>query len=219
MPSVVKRKRAYNASLRQEQAQMTRSRIIDASRLLLTKGTYSSVTMEEIATAAGVSYQTVYAVFGTKLRLAQEIIRVGFHFEGVEELAAQVRESSDPEVWLRGTAQISRRIQETCADLLRFMRESGDPALLARYQEDQELRLTQEGFLPAGLAESGRLRAGLSPAEVLDMIWAMTGSDLYSMLVFERGWTPARYEEWLATALITLLLSPNTENPTGARVS
>ena len=60
----------------------------------------------------------------------------------------EVRQSPDPEVWLRGGAQISRRIQETCADLLRFMRESGDPALLARFRENQELRLTQEGFLP-----------------------------------------------------------------------
>ena len=121
----------------------------------------------------------------------------------------EVRQSPDPEVWLRGGAQISRRIQETCADLLRFMRESGDPALLARFRENQELRLTQEGFLPAALDKSGRLRAGISPAEVLAVIWAMTGSDLYSMLVFERGWTPSRYEEWLGTALISLLLKPH----------
>jgi AcrR family transcriptional regulator len=208
MATVVKRKRTYNASLRQEQAQMTRSRILDAARRLLTAGTYSSVTMEDIAKEAGVSYQTVYAVFGTKLRLAQEIIRVGFHFEGVEELVAQLRQSSDPEVGLRGAAQISRRIQETCADLLRFMRESGDPALLARYHENQELRLTQLGSLSAALDQSGRLRAGMSPAEVLAVIWAMTGSDLFSMLVFERGWTPSRYEEWLGNALISLLLKP-----------
>jgi AcrR family transcriptional regulator len=208
MSKAVKRKRPYNASLRQEQARTTRSRILRAARLRLTKGTYSSVTIEDIAKEAGVSYQTVYSVFGTKLGLAEEIIRVGFHFEGVEELAAQLRQSTDPEVWLRGTAQISRRIQETCADLLRFMRESGDPGLLARYHDHQELRLTQEGFLPAALERSGRLRAGMSRDEVLAVIWAMTGPDVYSMLVFERGLTPSRYEEWLGTALISLLLSP-----------
>src|SRR6266542_1674089 len=141
MPKAVKRQRPYNASLRQEQAQMTRSRILDAARRCLARGTYSSVTIGDIAEEAGVSSQTVYAAFGTKLGLAEEIIRVGFHFEGVEELATQLRESTDPEVWLRGTAEISRRIQETCADLLRFMRESGDPGLLARYHDNQELRL------------------------------------------------------------------------------
>jgi TetR/AcrR family transcriptional regulator, regulator of autoinduction and epiphytic fitness len=208
MGKAVKQKRPYNASLRREQAQMTRSRILEAARQRLAKGTYSSVTMEDIAREAGVSYQTVYSVFGTKLGLAEEIIRVGFQFEAVEELAAQLRESTDPEVWLRGTAQISRRIQETCADLLRFMRESGDPQLLARYHQHQELRLTQEGFLPGALERSGRLRAGLSKAEALAVIWAMTGPEVFAMLVFERGMTPSRYEEWLGTALISLLLDP-----------
>ena len=187
---------------------MTRSRIIDGARRLLTKGTYSSVTMEDIAREAGVSYQTVYAVFGTKLRLAQEIVLVGFHFEGLEELNDELRQSSDPEVWLRGSAQISRRIYETCADLLRFMEQSGDPELLARYHHNEDLRLTQEGFLPAALDASGRLQAEMTPAEILAVIWALTGSDMYSKLVFERGWTPSRYEEWLGASLISLLLKP-----------
>jgi AcrR family transcriptional regulator len=211
MATIVKHKRTYNAALRQEQAQMTRARILDAARRLLSTGTYSSVTMEEIAKAAGVSGQTVYAVFGNKLRLAQEIIRVGLHFDGLEELDAQLREASDPEVVLRGAAQISRRIQETCADLLRFLRESGDRELLARYRANEDLRLTQESFLPAALEKSGRLRAGVSRAEVLAVIWAMTASDLYSMLVFERGWTPARYEDWLGFALVSLLLTPQVD--------
>jgi AcrR family transcriptional regulator len=214
MATVVKRKRTYNAALRQEQAQMTRTRILDAARRLLTAGTYSSVTMEEIARDAGVSSQTVYAVFGNKLRLAQEIIQVGFHFEGLDELDARLVDASDPEVLLRGSAEISRRIYETCADLLRFLRESGDPKLLARYNANQDLRLTRETFLPAALEKSGRLRAGLSPAEVLAVIWAMTASDMYSMLVFERGWTPAQYENWLGMALTSLLLTPRASEPT-----
>ena len=161
MARAVKRKRTYNAALRQEQARATRTRIVEAGRRLLAKGTYSSVTIEEIAEEAGVSYQTVYSVFGTKLKLAHAIIEVGFHVEDVEEQAAEFARSRDPEVWLRGVAQISRSIQERCADLFRFMRESGDPQLLARYREHQTLRLTQEGFLPDMLARSGRLRRGL----------------------------------------------------------
>jgi AcrR family transcriptional regulator len=208
MADMVKRKRSYSSSHRREQAQMTRSRILDAARQQLARGTYSSVTIEDIAKAAGVSYQTVYSVFGTKLGLAEELIRVGFHFDGIDELVARLSQSTDPEVWLRGTAQISRRIQETCGDLLRFMRESGDPTLLARYRDHQELRLNQEGFLPAALERSGRLRPGISGHEVLAVIWALTGPDVYTMLVFDRGWTPSRYEEWLAAALIGMLLDP-----------
>lgn len=209
----VKRKRPYNATLRREQAELTRRRILDAARQRLTDGTYSSVTIEEIAGEAGVSVQTVYASFGTKLGLAQEIVRIGFHSVDVEELALPLRRSQDPEVWLRSTAMISRHIQENCADLLRFMRESGDPELLARYRHHQELRLSQEGFLPAALEASGRLRDSVSQSEALSVIWSITGPDVYSMLVFDRGWTPARYEEWLGSALVTLLLTEASAPP------
>jgi hypothetical protein len=40
------------------------------------------------------------------------------------------------------------------------------------------------------------------------VLWAMTGTDFYALLVFQRGWTPSRYEEWLGSALISLLLEP-----------
>ena len=208
MPRAVKRKRPYNASLRQEQAQMTRQRILDAARRLLTGGTYSSVTMEEIAQEAGVSYQTVYAVFGNKLQLAKAVIEAGFHFEAVEALAATAEATTNPEASIRVGAEISRMIHETCADLVRFMRESGDPELLARYHQSEELRMSQEAHIPALLHASGRLRVGLSESEVKDVLWALTGTDLYALLVFQRGWTPEHYEEWLGDTLIILLLAP-----------
>lgn len=210
MAKVVKSesRRTYNTALRQELAQVTRQRIIDAARRLLVNGTYSSVTMDEIASEAGVAYQTVYSVFGTKLRLAQAIIVSGFHVEGVDELIAQARESPDPEVALRKGARIARSLNEACADLVRFMRESGDPDLLKRHHEMEASRLSEVGFVPKTLESSGRLRQSVSAAEVLDVIWALSGADWYIQLVFQRGWSPSRYEQWLGDALINLLLQP-----------
>src|SRR6266568_4651952 len=98
MVKSVKTGRAYRGGLRREQAQMTRQRILDAARRLLIKGTYSSVTMEDIAQEAGVAYQTVYAVFGTKLQVAKDVIQAGFHFEAVDELVARANTTLDPEV-------------------------------------------------------------------------------------------------------------------------
>lgn len=202
-------KRPYNTALRRELAQVTRQRIVDAARRLLVDGTYSSVTMDDIASEAGVAYQTVYSVFGTKLRLAQAIITSGFHVEGVDELIAQAREAPDPEVGCRTGARIARRINETCADLVRFMRQSGDPDLLKSHHEMQARRLIEVGFVPERLESSGRLRPTLSALEVLDVIWAMSDAHWYIQLVFERGWTPSRYEQWLGDALINMLLEPN----------
>ena len=209
MVKTVKARRTYNGALRKEQAEMTRGRILDAARRLLRTGTYSSVTMEDIAMEAGVAYQTVYGIFGTKLRLAQGLIDIGFpHVADALKLFDELGPSYDPELGLRTNARVSRLIYELCADLLRFMRESGDPALLARYREREEQRLMgmiQYG-VPAQLERSRRLRTGISPAEAVAVIWALSGPDQYSQLVFERGWTPSRYEQWLGDSMINTLL-------------
>jgi AcrR family transcriptional regulator len=201
-------KRRYNTALRTELAQVTRQRIIDAARRLLVRGTYSHVTIDDIAREAGVAYQTVYSVFGTKLRLAQAMLESGFHSQGTDDLISDAHESSDPEVALRIGAQITRRFNEPCADLFRFMRESGDPNLLQRYQDMATTRLSEVAFMAETLEQSGRLRASLTTSEVHDVIWGMSGPDWYIQLVFERGWTPSRYEAWLGDALINLLLQP-----------
>lgn len=204
----IESKRKYNTALRQELAQVTRQRIIDAARRLLVAGSYSSVTMDDIASEAGVAYQTVYSVFGTKLRLAHAMIESELRIEGLDDLAARARESPDPEVGMRLGAQIARRVNEPCADLIRFMRESGDPDLVKRHHETETRRLSAVSDVPAMLVRSGRLRPTVSPSEARDVIWAMSGPDWYIQLVFQRGWTPSRYEQWLGDALINLLLQP-----------
>ncbi len=205
----VKQRRSYNATLRHEQAQMTRRRILEAARRLIAAAGYSTVTMDGIANEAGVAYQTVYSVFGTKLRLAEEMIEAGWpHIDEALKLVEHARAADDPTVWLRTTARITRRINEPCGDLARFMRESGDPVLLARYRKVEDERLSQLNELATFLERSGRLRSTITSSEALAVVWAMTSADWYSQLVFQRRWKPARFEEWLGDALINLLLEP-----------
>jgi AcrR family transcriptional regulator len=204
-------KRAYRTGLRQEQAQATKSRILDAASRLFVENGYGSVTVEDIAREAGVAHQTVYAVFRTKLAVAQAIIWSSFQTEGIDQLMAQARESGDLEVRIRYGTQIARRLNERFATIVRFMRESGDPALLAEYHKIEGLRFEQiRAQLAPVLKANGRLRRGISPAEALSSIWAMTGTDLYNQLVSGRRWTPSRYEEWLKDALVDILLEPST---------
>lgn len=182
---------------------------MEAGRRLLAKGTYSAVTMREVAAEAGVAYQTVYAIFGNKLRLAQAIVEAGWpHVAEALSLAEEGRRSDDPGVWLRIAAQISRRIHELCADLPRFMRESGDPTLRERYASGERERYHQLEEVRTLVERSGRLRTSLTAGEAHAVLWALTGPDWYCLLVFERGWTPERYEEWLAESLTELLLEP-----------
>src|ERR1700704_962449 len=111
MAASVKRRRTYSTTLRREQAQMTRQRILEAARRLLISGSYSRVTMEEIAREARVAYQTVFSIFGSKLRLAQAMVETGWpHIEEALRLIEGARASGDAEVWLRTMATGAPRI-------------------------------------------------------------------------------------------------------------
>ena len=215
MPSAVKSKRKYDATFRKEQALVTRHRILEAARRLLARGTYSSLTMADIADEAGVAYQTVYATFGTKVRLAEALVEAGFsHIPSAMQLFENMFESPDVDHWFRTASQATRLILEPCADLVRFIRESGDPGLLAGYQKREQIRydaIATNGVVDR-LVESHSLKPHLSPPEAVAVIWALTGAELYNQLVFGQGWSPARYEEWLADALMAAVVKspPNT---------
>jgi TetR/AcrR family transcriptional regulator, regulator of autoinduction and epiphytic fitness len=213
----VKTSRKYDATFRKQQAQATRSRILEASRRLLARGTYSTLTMADIAAEAGVAYQTVYSIFGTKVRLAEELVEAGFsHIPDALRLFDAMFESPEPEQWFRTASRASRLILEPCADLVRFIRESGDPGLLSGYQQRENARyvaIAKSGLVER-LVKSDRLRPHLSPSEAVAVIWAMSGADLYNQLVFGQKWSPARYEEWLADSLKNAVLKPPTPRTT-----
>jgi AcrR family transcriptional regulator len=203
----VKAPRGYNMNLRQEQSRETRRRIVEAARTLYLARGYQAVTMADIAERAGVAYQTVYATFGNKLRLTQEIIWTTFEVAGVNDVITDGRASHDPGDWLRGAARASRLVGERLAELLRFLQESGDPSLLAEYRKVQSRRREQESDLASKLTASGRLRAGLDRDQTWDILWVLSGTHLYEQLVVQQGWTPDAYESWLADVMITQILA------------
>ena len=56
------------------------------------------------------------------------------------------------------------------------------------------------------LKKRGPLRAGLSVADAVDTFATIVHPDTYAFLTRRRGWTPARYERWVAQSLQLLLL-------------
>jgi hypothetical protein len=50
------------------------------------------------------------------------------------------------------------------------------------------------------------LDALADPQTAADTIYALCGPDVYLLLVEDRGWTPDRYQDWLASQLIQGLL-------------
>ena len=208
MPKVVKSRRVYRTQLREEQAKITRQRILEAARRLLVARCYTQVTMADVAGEAGVAYQTVYSQFGNKLQLALELCASEFpHVGETVALVVQAKDAGDPEAWLRMMGTFARRLYEPCAEVLRFMRESGDPELIGRYREIERGRLQILDELGPQLEQSGRLRPGLSGSRAVDLVWMLSGAETYEHLVLDRGWTSGRFESWLGPTLVDLVLA------------
>src|SRR5690348_10876634 len=68
--------RSYNSPLRREQAARTRQRILDAAGDLFVQQGYGTTSVRQIADAAQVAPDTVYATFGSKARLLTALLDV-----------------------------------------------------------------------------------------------------------------------------------------------
>lgn len=207
MGAPVKGTRPYRTALREEQAQLTRHRIMEIARRLFVQRGYTQVTMQEVAREAGVAYQTVFSQFRSKLQLALELCSSELlHAGGAVAVLREARDAGDPEACLRLVGAFARRLYEPCAEVLRFMRESGDPDLISRYREIGVRRLQLLSELAPQLEQTGRLRPGLSGGQGIDLVWAMAGPEVYEGLVLDRGWTPQQFEDWLGGAVAELIL-------------
>jgi hypothetical protein len=57
------------------------------------------------------------------------------------------------------------------------------------------------------LRDARCLRPELDHRTARDILWMLTGRDVYRMLVLERGWTSQKYQDWLADILVHSLLT------------
>jgi len=203
-------KREYRSLVRERQAGDTRKRIVEAAQRLLRREGYAGTTIEAIAQEAQVSAPSVYAIFKSKTGILKELVDQAGFGPDYESAVQRALSASDPVVRLRLAAPIARGIHESQSAILDLLRGAGvvapELARLERQKEDQRYE-RQEGSV-AFLRSSGKLRAGLDYATARDIFWALTGRDLYRMLVRERGWPADKYEDWLADTLVDSMVGP-----------
>ena len=208
MAAKVKGTRKYRGTLREEQAKLTRRRILESARRLFVQRGFAPVSMQDIARQAGVAYQTVFTQFGGKLELALALCASEFpHVGETVAMLAKAQEAGDPAAWVRGLGTFARRLYEPCAEILRFMRESGDPTLLERFKEIDAGRLQLLKELGPQLVKARQLRAGMTGQAAVDLAWTMTSPATYEQLILDRGWTADQFEAWLGGALPDLILA------------
>ncbi len=213
MGEAVKR-RSYDSSRRQAQAEQTRSEIVRAARDLFIEQGYGRTTMTDIAGAVGVSVETIYAALGNKSTLLHKAwdITVGgddqdivFH-ERPEVLA--IRNETDLAKRLMLHATFSTQTAQRIAPFQLMVQAAAgaDPAAAAMLAEMGRQRLVGMTVMAAEVAATGQLL--VSEEECRDVIWSMTDGMLWHRLVNERGWTNERFADWLGHVWVHLLVRP-----------
>jgi AcrR family transcriptional regulator len=207
-------KRAYDTARRQAQSAETRQRIVDAARGLILERGYRATTIAAIAGAADVNADTVYELVGRKPTLLRELIEQAISGTDRPVVAEErehvkaIRAERDPVTKL---ALYARAIQETHARLAPLMlalrdASSTESEAKAVWEEISDRRAANMRKFVGEIRDVGGLRAGLSIDEAADTVWVTNSPEVYVLLTVDRGWSPKKYEGWLAETWRRLLL-------------
>jgi AcrR family transcriptional regulator len=220
MLEAVKSSRRYSSSRRQAQAAATRREIVaGAQRLFATHG-YVGTTLADIAREAGVAVPTVKLIYRTKrgvlLAAWDRAVKGGDDPAPVAEQPwfKELVASADPRDQLRLQAAASRHVKPRIGPLVEVIRSAAasDPDIAALWAQMQTEFYDNQRTTIRALRAKGRLRSGLDETDATDLLWTLNHPAVYQLMVVERGWSPERYERWLADTLIEQLL----DNAAGA---
>ena len=174
--------RSYTASGRRGSPQSV-DRVLEAAERLIGEDAFHAATMEELATAAGVSRATVFNRFGSKLGVLQALFTRGI--EGPEMRAIQEALAiEDPVEALEAAIDASCVIWEAYAPVHEQLQaivvlEPEASALIKRQRDEQRADLQA---LTRRLARAGRLRRGISGTRVTATLHMLTSLETFLWL-------------------------------------
>ncbi len=216
MAEPVKGTRRYDSSRRRAQAAATREDILGAAQRLFEERGYAATTMDAIATDAGVALKTVYVGFETKSGLLRalwnHLLRAGRDEVPVAEQPwyREVLAEPDPARQLRLHARNARAAKLRIGGVLEVIRAAAPTdrdigALWRRIQSDFH---ANQRVIAESLDAKHALGPGVDVDTATDILWTLNISNVWHLLVVERGWTPERFEQWLADVACSQLLAP-----------
>jgi AcrR family transcriptional regulator len=207
-------KRRYTSARRQAQAAETRREIVAAAGKLFAELGYTKTTIEDIAQAAGIAVQTVYASFGSKRAILTRLVQVSV---GGDEAALPILERPEPQA-VRREPDHRRQLQLFAHGISEIMARMGsifeimrmaaktEPEIADLLQQLLNERLQNMIQFAAWVAANGPLRNNLDVARAGETVWLLTSAEVYNLLTVDRGWPRERYVQWLSDTLSTLLL-------------
>lgn len=205
-------KRQYRSPRRRQQAMETRLGIIRAARDLFVGEGYGRTTIAEVAQAAGVAAETVYAAYHNKPTLLRQVWYATFRGDEDDvrlldrpEIRAVLAEP-DLATRLRAHAVALTPVFRRITPLLRALEgaATSEPAATAMLTEFDERRLDAAKHYARAAAATGQL--AVSEDECRDLLAATMDGALWHRLVDERGWYDDRYAQLLGSMWVAVLV-------------
>lgn len=192
-------------SLRQEQAAVTRTRILSAARQLFFRDGYSATTMKSIAAQAGVAVQTVYATFGNKAAILAELRWIVVDLPEADAARLEAMQAATAQERVARFAHSIRRRWELAGDIVHINHDAArtDPAIRSQVQPAEDRR--QAGIAAFARAFADDLDLPVDAARLAAKIDALTMHHVYNQLITVHSWSPDDYEQWLQSQLAAAL--------------
>jgi AcrR family transcriptional regulator len=214
--------RPYDSPLRDEQARLTRRRIVETAHGLLLEGGYGAMTVATLAREAGVSVQTIYNAVGGKADVVKAVYDVAL--AGDDEPVPMIERpvfralqaERNPRRWLALYAAFGRSIVEGTGPLLTVLlaqAASGDPELAEFAATIEHERAIGTARAAEAFASRFPLKPGVTVEQAADILWTLTAPEIADRLIRRRGWTPEAYEAWLASTMADALVAPRRASP------
>jgi len=183
--------------------------VVDAARTLFLERGYVATTVEAISEHSDVPTATVYRLFSSKLGILKALLDTSIAGDdrplAVEERqeVASLFTEADPRKLLSGFAGVTTAINQRTNEVyvVLISAAASDPAAAELLGEIRQQRDQGQGRIARSLSRAHTLKPGLRERDAADLVHALMSPELYRLLVGDRGWSPERYEEWLATTL------------------
>jgi AcrR family transcriptional regulator len=198
----------------QARTRLARNAVVQAARTLFLERGYAASTIEAISDLSDVPPATVYRLFSSKHGILRALLEVsvagddeGTPLQDRPQVRALVADP-DPRSQLSGFVGITRRIMSRTEPIYQILVSAAgaDPDAAALLAEQARHRQQGQRGIAGTLARAGALKPKLRERDAADVLHALMSPEVYRLLVGDRGWTPQRYERWLAGILIDQLL-------------
>ena len=209
MPEPVKRGAPGESGRGQARTRLARRAVVDAARMLFLERGYVATTIEAISEHSDVPSPTVYRLFSSKLGILKALLDTSIagddQPQAVQERTEIVAlfDETDAHKLLAGFAAVTTAINVRTNDVYRVLVSAAgsDPAAAELLREIRQQRDRGQGNIARSLSRAHALKPGLRQRDAADLIHALMSPEVYLLLVGDRGWTPPRYREWLASTL------------------